>query len=298
MAAQEARRASIHDKFCGNEENNPYKVKGTRLRSATQADKFTELTTHEPVDQCEFFLKSFIFALGDNWKDVPQMCTDYQKHAKDTGPSDCSMNHIQAADFLQKHGKTRTGIQRKHEIEDVDMNSDGQISFIEYLILHYKVMILKEYYERHEKEPEEDLTNDGVGITGVGGKLLEELFTMPKGLSPQLEAALEAFAAEKKAREAKIKVLTEKAEKGGVKGMAAKQELVILESGDKTEMNRIELTLQAAKRKANKKSGEDALKMAQEQQAKELKAAADAKRAKMKARAAMFDKGGAVAPKK
>jgi hypothetical protein len=202
------------------------------------------------------------------------------------------MNHIQAADFLQKHGKTRTGIQRKHEIEDVDMNSDGQISFIEYLILHYKAMILKEYYERHETAPEEDLDNDCVGVCGVGKKLLEELFTMPKGLSPQLEAALEAFADEKKKREAKIKELTAKAEKGGVKGMAAKQELVILESGDKTEMNRIELTLNAAKRKANKQSGEDALKKEKEKQAAELKKAAEAKKAKMKARMAMFEKKG------
>ena len=133
------------------------------------------------------------------------------------------------------------------------------------------------------------LSKDGVNLVGVGGKLLEELFTMPKGLSPQLEAALEAFADAKKKREAKIKELTAKAEKGGVKGMAAKQELVILESGDKTESNRIELTLQAAKRKASKKSGEDALKAAQDQQAKELKAAAEAKRAKMKARMAMFE---------
>lgn len=293
MAAMEGkRRVSIHDPFDGNEDNNPYKVKGSRLRAHTQGDKFTELCNQDPVDQCEYFLKSFIFALGDSWKDVPQMCSDYQKHAKDTGPSDCSMNHIQAADFLQKHGKTRTGIQRKHEIEDVDMNSDGQISFIEYLILHYKAMILKEYYERHEAAPEEDLGNDCVGVCGVGKKLLEELFTMPKGLSPQLEAALEAFADEKKKREAKIKELTAKAEKGGVKGMAAKQELVILESGDKTEMNRIELTLNAAKRKANKQSGEDALKKEKEKQAAELKKAAEAKKAKMKARMAMFEKKG------
>ena len=86
----------------------------------------------------------------------------------------------------------------------------------------------------------------------VGGKLVEELFTMPAGLSPQLEAALEAFAEDKKKREAKIKELTEKADKGGVKGMAAKQELRILESGDTTEMNRIELTLAAANRAATK----------------------------------------------
>lgn len=39
-------------------------------------------------------------------------------------------------------------------------------------------------------------------------------------------------------------MLTAKAEKGGVKGMAAQNELIILEKGDMTETNRIELTLQ------------------------------------------------------
>ena len=295
--AENVKRASIHAPFDGDEANNPYKVKGDRLRSKTQADRFSELCEQDPIDQCEYFLKSFIFALGDGWKDVSTMCTEFQKHAKDTGPSDTHMNHIQAADFLQKHGKTRTGLERKHEVEDIDINGDGTVAYVEYLLLHYKVMVLKEYYDRHETEPEEDLSGDAVGLCGVGAKLLEELFTMPAGLSPQLEAALEAFADNKKKREAKVKELTAKAEKGGVKGMAAKQELVILESGDKTEMNRIELTLQAAKRKASKKSGEEAVKDVQAKQAAELKAAADAKRAKMKARAAMFDKGGAVAPK-
>ena len=253
--------------------------------------------SRDPVDQCEFFLKSFIFALGDSWQDVPRLCTEFQKHAKNTGDNAQNMNHIQAADFLQRHGKTRTGIQRKHEVEDVDINSDGRISFIEYLILHYKAMILGEYYKRHEKEPLEDLSLDGVGITAVGEKLLEELFSMPAGLSPQLEEALETFAAEKKARQKKVDALTAKAEAGGVKGMAARQELRILESGDETETNKLELTLAAAKRKAQKTSGAEAVKNLKEEKEKAAKADADARRAKMKARAAMFDKGGAVAPK-
>ena len=138
---------------------------------------------------------------------------------------------------------------------------------------------------------------EGVGITEVGAKLLEELFSMPAGLSPQLEEALETFAAEKKARQKKVDELTAKAEAGGVKGMAARQELRILESGDETETNKLELTLAAAKRKAQKTSGAEAVKNLKEEKEKAAKADADARRAKMKARAAMFDKGGAVAPK-
>jgi hypothetical protein len=42
--------------------------------------------------------------------------------------------------------------------------------------------------------------------------------TMPGGLSPELEEAIEKFQGEKKARERKMKELEDKAEAGGVKG--------------------------------------------------------------------------------
>jgi hypothetical protein len=78
----------------------------------------------------------------------------------------------------------------------------------------------------------------------VGFKLVDEVNNMPAGLNPAIEAAIEEFMEMKKQREERIRLLTEKAEKGGVKGLSAKQELAILESGDSTEMNRVELTLQ------------------------------------------------------
>jgi hypothetical protein len=96
----------------------------------------------------------------------------------------------------------------------------------------------------------------------------------------------------KKAREQKIKDLTAKAEAGGVKGMAAKQELTILENaGDETELNRIELTLQAAKRKASKNRGDVVLAdLAAKEAAAVALAKAEAK-ARMDAKRAMFEGG-------
>jgi hypothetical protein len=49
-------------------------------------------------------------------------------------------------------------------------------------------------------------------------QLIESTMTMPGGLSPELEEAIEKFQGEKKARERKMKELEEKAEAGGVKG--------------------------------------------------------------------------------
>ena len=58
----------------------------------------------------------------------------------------------------------------------IDLDDNKAISFIEYLCLHYKAMILIEFYKRTETKPTEDLTEDGVGIIGVGEKILDELF--------------------------------------------------------------------------------------------------------------------------
>ena len=58
-------------------------------------------------------------------------------------------------------------------------------------------------------------------------------------MDPELERAIEEFTAKKKAREAKMKTLTEVAENGGVRGMAAANEIKQMESQDVTEMNRM-----------------------------------------------------------
>jgi hypothetical protein len=173
----------------------------------------------------------------------------------------------------------------------VDINNDGFISFLEYLLLHYKVMILNEFYKRYEIPVVEDLSNDGIGIANVGFKLVDELLTMPAGMNPQIEAAIDEFMEKKKKREERIKELTEKAELGGVKAMAAKQELAILLAGDDTEMNRVELTLQAAKRKAAKNRGSVILAdMAAKEAAAKAQEKAEAK-ARMAAKMAMFQGG-------
>eukprot|EP00615_Pteridomonas_danica_P017040 CAMPEP_0114383206 /NCGR_PEP_ID=MMETSP0102-20121206/4592_1 /TAXON_ID=38822 ORGANISM="Pteridomonas danica, Strain PT" /NCGR_SAMPLE_ID=MMETSP0102 /ASSEMBLY_ACC=CAM_ASM_000212 /LENGTH=406 /DNA_ID=CAMNT_0001539205 /DNA_START=21 /DNA_END=1241 /DNA_ORIENTATION=- len=257
-----------------------------------QDAKFEQINEKSADEQCQFFLKSFIFGLKEDWKEVPKLLEEFLKHAKDTNDGKSPpelINHISASDFLQKKGKTRTAAERKAELNDVDINNDGFISFLEYLLLHFKVMILQEFYKHYEIDCVEDLTNDGIGIANVGYKLVDELLTMPAGMNPQIEAAIDEFMEKKKERENKIKELQEKADKGGVKGMAAKQELAIIMSGDDTEMNRVELTLQAAKRKAAKNRGSVILAdMAAKEAAEKAKAKEEA-RARMAAKKAMFE---------
>eukprot|EP01114_Cavostelium_apophysatum_P016274 TRINITY_DN4588_c0_g1_i1.p1 TRINITY_DN4588_c0_g1~~TRINITY_DN4588_c0_g1_i1.p1 ORF type:complete len:264 (-),score=105.47 TRINITY_DN4588_c0_g1_i1:92-883(-) len=256
--------------------------------TATLINQFKDLTAKSIEDHQEFFLKSFIFALEDNWKDVPKLATAFRKYLKECNEGKEDLNPIQASDFLQKNGIDRTALQRKEELADIDIDNNDRIAFIEYLLLHFKVMILKEYYKRTGETMKEDLSKGGIGVTGVGPKLLDELFTLPMGLSPELVKAIEDFTAVKKAREAKFRDLSSKAAAGGVKGKAAENEIKQLETQDQTEMNRMELTLEAAKKKASKATGEEALKEKLKKEEDEKKKKQDESRAKLAARAAAF----------
>jgi hypothetical protein len=112
---------------------------------------------------------------------------------------------------------------------------------------------------------------------------------MPVGLDPELERAIEEFSQTKKARENKLKDLEAKAAQGGVKGLAAKNEIEQMETQDQTEMNRLELTLNAAKKKSAKNSGEQALAAKKKREEEEEKKKRDEGKAKIKGIAAQWE---------
>lgn len=194
-----------------------------------------------------------------------------------------------AANFMQVNGKTRTATQRRAELKDVDINQDGRCTFIEYLLLHYKIMILEEYFRRHEMEPDVDMEDDGVGVTGVGERLVEELFSVPQGLDPDLEAMMKEFSIEHAKRKAKIAELEARVEQGGVKGMAAKNTLEQLLGEDQTSMHAIEARIAAAVKKAVAKSRKElASKTAASEVEEEERRVAG--RGKLAEKMAMFNK--------
>mmetsp|Transcript_47699 Transcript_47699/g.120085 ORF Transcript_47699/g.120085 Transcript_47699/m.120085 type:complete len:269 (+) Transcript_47699:56-862(+) len=255
-----------------------------------QLAKFQALVDKDVDAQVEFFLKSFIFALGDDWKKVVELSKTYAKYLRDNAAGQKSLDATQAADFLQHNDATRTALERRKEVRDVDLNFDDYLDFIELALLLFKGMILTEYYKRVGEACPHDLSKGGVGVTGVGFELLDELFTMPTALSPELEKAIEEFAAQKRARSEKMRSLEEKAAGGGVRAMSAKNELAQMNAADVTEMNRLEITLNAAKRRAGKQSGEAALKEKKQQEEQQQKASREASRQRLAERAALFGK--------
>ena len=71
--------------------------------------------------------------------------------------------------------------------------------------------------------------------------------------------------------------------------MTAKNELAQMQAQDQTEVNRMEATLNAAKRRAAKKSGEMALENKKKTKEEEEKKAREESRARLKARAALWE---------
>ena len=152
----------------------------------------------------------------------------------------------------------RTAAQVKDELRDVDQDCNGQTSFVEYLLLHFKVMILKEYFQRKGEEPDIPLDDDAVvGLVGVGDKLIEELYAPPAGLDPELEKMMSEFQLEHTKRQKRIEDLEATVALGGVKGMAAKNSLTALRKQDQTEMHGVEAKIAAAIKRTQKRSAEE-----------------------------------------
>jgi len=164
--------------------------------------------------------------------------------------SNVSIDFVAAADMMQKLGKARTATQQKAELADVDVAKSGKCSLIEFLLLHYKVMILQSYFRRIGVEPDVDLSTDGVGLVGVGERLVMELYSPPLGLDPVLEKLMKDFAISHAEKEKKIKDLEAVIAAGGVKAMSAKTEFEKLTSTNDSEWHHIEAKINAATKKA------------------------------------------------
>merc|ERR1712194_914960 len=127
-----------------------------------------------------------------------------------------------------------TAIVRKKELkEKVDVNFDGRVSMLEYLLYQYQEFANpKDFVTRSMKAPDEH----------------------PEIKKARL--ALEEVTRRIKAYEAEKARLEELAQKPGVKGLGAKNQLAQLESGPlKEELNRALITAEAAVRIVSKKFG-------------------------------------------
>jgi hypothetical protein len=253
------------------------------------AGRFRELQ-HKSVDeQAAFFGRRFVFTLGENFGEVYKLATAFKAALPgDANAKNGMLSPAGAAGLLQHLGKTHTAQQRKAALHDVDVDANGMLSCAEFLLINYKITVLKEHFARlGEPVPSGvDVAGDGIGVLGYGSVLVEELFSVPQGVDADLEKAMHDYQVEHEKNEAKIKSLQEKVAKGGVAGLAAKNELEQLKQVDQTGLHAVEARIQAAIKKA-------LLKTTRELEAKK-KHEEDEKKAKLAAgRSALADKAAA-----
>eukprot|EP00924_Labyrinthula_sp_SR-Ha-C_P002486 maker-scaffold_16-snap-gene-6.21-mRNA-1 protein AED:0.01 eAED:0.01 QI:124/1/1/1/1/1/2/502/305 len=217
--------------------------------------EFEKLVASPVEEQLEFFLKRYILVLGESWRDVTTLADKFNTYVESHNVD--ALNHTQAADFLQKNGKTRTAQERKMELKDIDLDNNGLIVFIEYLLLHYKVMVLRDFFEKKGKSiPREiDLSKDGVGVTGVGHYILEALFTFGKDTDPKIEAAIEEVMGVRRHREKEMRGLTnviKDTSKSQVVRMRAQHELIRIENEDTSSADEALIHLLAGRRRVKR----------------------------------------------
>jgi len=192
---------------------------------------------------------AFVLEFQGNFEEVLELAVEFEKYAPkpENGAVVTELEADAAHRFLEKHGETRTVKGLRDEMKDIDIDANTRISFLEYALWRYK------------KAVKELLSPSGPSNDPVLLKKLEEAI-----------AAFEAVLVKRKAREDKMKELEKSAAAGGVKGLAAKNELEQMQKEDQLEQNKRELSAAANKRKAQKavESGGDREKALKEEQAR------------------------------
>jgi hypothetical protein len=248
--------------------------------SAENRKKFDAICATDPDSQAKTFLKAFMRDYLQRVDEILGIAEDFKSSLPKSifevpeGTDPCyEMDELEAHKFLEKNGETMTVRDLRAAIADIDINKNFKVGLIEFLLFKFEKSV--------------DALLDG----------LENAQSLPH-LEEALEKAIEEckkVMAEKKAKEAEMARLQEIADKGGVKGMAAKATLAQMLAADKLEENRREIQAAANQRKAKKQleeGGKDAVDKALQDAKKEKEEAERKKkeesRAKLAARAAMF----------
>jgi hypothetical protein len=198
--------------------------------SAALQQKFKEVTAKNIDDQCRFFLTRFVLDFSGNFEEVLTLCEEFKKFAADEkngAPKDRELDEFIMHQFLERKGETLTVKALREHLQEIDLDKNHNVSFIEYALWKWK-------------------------------KGVEDLFKS-SGAPPELLAALDkaisdfqSVLASKRQREERMAELQRTADLGGVKGMAAKNQLEQMKAEDSLAMNKQEVSSAANKRKAQK----------------------------------------------
>jgi len=244
--------------------------------------QFQEVVAKTVDEQAAFFLRAFVLEFQGKFEEVLELGTQFKKYLPESGQE---LEEDMLHRFLEVRGETKTVVEFRDALKKMDVDQNRKTAFVEFCMWKYN-------------------------------KSLAELFApagknVTKELLEALEKAIAAYQEVQKKKEAREKEIARlqaivDGNPGGVKGMAAKNQIEQMLHEDELERNRQEVTTAAKKRAAEKavekgagpddKEKEKALKKEQERlrveqlkKEEEEKATRNASRQRLSNRAALWN---------
>ena len=226
-----------------------------------------------PIDeQANIFLKAFVLDFsGSKFEQVLDIASQFKRFILPNASSQSDLEEALAHQFLEKRNETVTAAALRDQLRIVTPDSHHRLSFLEYALFKF------------DKSPAD---------------FFVELRNPNRGGGEALRQAIDAYRAVLKVREdreARMEELSALAAGGGVKGMAAKNQLAQMRDEDQLALNKAEITSAANKRKAEKNAvdpfEEEQKRMVADKAQREAdeKKQRDEARGRLAARAAMFN---------
>lgn len=216
---------------------------------------------------------------------VSEVFEEHVKKYKEAGVS-LPINSAMFSKFLQTQGHTWTQLERRKKTEEFDIDGNGEISLLEYLMMMNKGMILTQFFLRtgySAKEITAELTEASGVITDewlkvsidIGEALVTEVFQHPFGVDRVLDGGLLEFSRIMKPRYAEMEALQQRIDDPqtpAVKKMKAVQELKQMKEEVQQPLQNTKVKFSAAIKKLRQKQ-EKHFKEVLEAAQKELAAA-------------------------
>jgi hypothetical protein len=222
-------------------------TKDGKKMSDEHRERFDKICSEDIDGQAKTFLKAFMRDFLERVEEILKIASDFKDMLPKSvfevveGVEPCyEMDEVTAHKFLEKNGETMTVRELRAAIADIDINKNFKVGLIEFLLFKF-----------------------GKDVEGLldGLDNAQSLPHLEEALEKAIEECMKVMA-EHKAKEEEMARLQALADKGGVKGMAAKATLAQMLAADQLEENRREIQAAANQRKAKKQleeGGKDAV---------------------------------------
>jgi len=246
-------------------------------------DKIREANKKDYKAQAVFFLNAAWHNITETQREeVYQMSLEFPKYDHEKGSNGTELNMTQSFALLQKLSKTMTALELKAQLRKVDIDANGEMALLEYLIFAFNQDATKvALAPQGSATPEEQAKLEAAEANMKAlSKLFDELLAAQLSVE-QLKAEAQVIAAEIKAQEdakaaliAKLEATSTDQTIGIVKRNMAVQELAQAKNEDPLPLRKAKLTQDAVVRKLEKavalaaektKDAEAALKKAEEE---------------------------------